>query len=77
MATYTKTLVPPLSAAIPCVAVNLCPGELILETSNPNLSVATSDEPRTGTKEDQTREIDCERLRQHCDSSTVNTKCKR
>ena len=45
-------------ALIPCVAVNLCPGELIRETSKPNLSVATSDEPLTGINEDHTLEID-------------------
>lgn len=59
---------------IPCVAVNLCPGELILETSNPNLSVATSDGPRIGINEDQTLEMDCERLRQQVDSSTKDKK---
>ena len=68
--TYTNTFLSPLFADIPCVAVNLCPGEFILETSKPNLSVATSVEPRTGINEDHTREIDCERLRQDCDSST-------
>ena len=68
--TYKNTFLSPLFAEIPCVAVNLCPGELILDTSKPNLSVATSVEPRTGINEDHTREIDCERLRQDCDSST-------
>ena len=69
--TYTNTFRSPLLAAIPCVAVNLCPGELILDTSYPNLSVATSDVPRTGIKEDHTREIDCERVRHDCESCTI------
>ena len=58
IATHTNTFLSPLFADIPCVAVNLCPGELIRETSKPNLSVATSDEPLTGINEDHTREID-------------------
>ena len=56
--TYTNTFVSPVLADIPCVAVNRCPGELILDTSTPNFSEAVSDMLLAGIKEDQTREID-------------------
>ena len=69
--TYTKTLLVPFTAEIPCVAVNLCPGELILDTSNPDLSVATSSvKPRKGTNVENILEMFSCNRRQQVDSCT-------